>query len=219
MKSYKFFIFLFFSLISLFSFAGNGKTPSKNAKPAKKTTVPDLHAVKGVSQVVQNKQADRDSFERVKNDARLIVLEKRGRFVPITSKVKISGIKKDIDKYVLPCAERGIVDLANAFQQDFHKKLRVTSAMRPVSDQKKLIPKNGNAAPATGQKQSLHSTGAAVDFGKRGMSQKELNWMRVYLGNLKDRHVAYPIEEFSKKHPCFHVMFFKNYHKVPQKVA
>ena len=56
---------------------------------------------------------------------------------------------------------------------------------------------------------SSHLTGATLDISKKGMSAKQLEWMRRVLGNLRARGYLYAVEEFQQ--PTFHIMVYKSY--------
>ena len=68
---------------------------------------------------------------------------------------------------------------------------------------------NGNAAATAGEAASPHLTGQAIDFGKRGMSQAELAWMRAYLLPMMQLGTIDVEEEFQQA--CFHVSVYRSY--------
>jgi hypothetical protein len=90
----------------------------------------------------------------------------------------------------------------------------VTSAVRTVEYQRKLIGVNGNAAPAEGDVASPHLTGGAIDIAKSQMSKKEIAWMRRWLLPLQDAGQIDVEEEF--KQACFHITVYDTYEALPQ---
>ena len=62
---------------------------------------------------------------------------------------------------------------------------------------------------------SPHLTGQAIDFGKRGMTVKEIAWMRAYLGPIMDSGKIDVEEEFQQA--CFHISVYKSYVPPPAK--
>jgi hypothetical protein len=72
-----------------------------------------------------------------------------------------------------------------------------------------LARRNGNAARASGVRQSSHLTGATMDISKRFMSAAERQWMRGVLYSLKKQGYLYAIEEFQQ--PTFHIMIHRSY--------
>jgi len=68
---------------------------------------------------------------------------------------------------------------------------------------------NGNAAPAEGDIVSPHITGATIDIVKKGMSRREINWMRQQLFLLQSAGKIDVEEEFQQS--CFHITVYKTY--------
>lgn len=100
-------------------------------------------------------------------------------------------------------------DLALAHETEFRRPLEVTSAVRPVSYQEHLTRINGNAAPAQGDIVSPHVMGATVDIGKKGMSWREISWMRRRLLDLEMAGKIDVEEEFQQA--CFHITVYRSY--------
>ena len=84
-----------------------------------------------------------------------------------------------------------------------------------MSFQRHLAHYNGNAAPTSGDTASPHLTGEAIDLGKKGMSLKEIAWMRAVLGELQASGKLDVEEEFEQA--CFHISVYKTYapHSAP----
>jgi hypothetical protein len=78
-----------------------------------------------------------------------------------------------------------------------------------VNFQRHLAHYNGNAAPAYGDTASPHLTGQAIDIGKKGMSHREIAWMRAVLGPLQASGKLDVEEEFEQA--CFHISVYRTY--------
>ena len=85
----------------------------------------------------------------------------------------------------------------------------VSSAVRTVEYQTRLMRINGNAADAEGDIVSPHLTGATIDIAKSGLSRRELQWMRSQLLAYQNAGIIDVEEEFHQR--CFHITVYKNY--------
>ena len=112
-------------------------------------------------------------------------------------------------RYCRPWTARFLSDLARAHQAAFHEPIEVSSAVRTVAYQKRLMSINGNAAAAEGDVVSPHLTGAAVDLPKSNLSRQELAWMRSHLLALQQAGKIDVEEEFQQS--CFHITVYKSY--------
>ena len=88
-------------------------------------------------------------------------------------------------------------------------RIEVSSAVRTVEYQKRLMEINGNAAQAEGDIASPHLTGATIDIAKQGLSRREIYWMRDRLHVLQDAGKIDVEEEFQQS--CFHITVYKSY--------
>jgi hypothetical protein len=120
-------------------------------------------------------------------------------------------------RYCRPWTALFLTDLARAYQAAFHTPLEVSSAVRTVSYQKRLMETNGNAAAAEGDVVSPHLTGAAVDLPKSNFSRQQIAWMRRRLLALQQAGKIDVEEEFQQS--CFHITVYKNYLPVQQPSA
>jgi hypothetical protein len=114
-----------------------------------------------------------------------------------------------LHRYCRPWTASFLADLARIHDAVFHRPLEVSSAVRTVEYQKRLMEINGNAAPAEGDIVSPHMTGATVDIAKDGLSRDELAWMRRHLLALEEAGRIDVEEEF--RQACFHITVYKNY--------
>jgi hypothetical protein len=159
----------------------------------------------------QNSEIDQAGLERIENDEQLLDLENRGVLIPLaeTRYLKINPELDDSRRYTRPWTAQFVSDMSKEFYDKFHKPLQVTSAVRTIEQQRRLMRHNGNAAPAEGEIASSHLAGTTIDIGKRGLTRKEHKWVADYLANLKDQNVIEPEEE--RRQACFHIMVLNRY--------
>ncbi len=189
--------------------------------PLFNTSVPSYMpvALRGSHDVLvhQNIIADVEGLSRIQDDAQLNAMVHSGDLVALPASMGLA-----IDprlplnrRYCRPWTEQFLSNLARAHQDLFGRPLQLTSAVRTVSFQRHLAHYNGNAAPTSGDTASPHLTGEAIDLGKKGMSLKEIAWMRAVLGELQASGKLDVEEEFEQA--CFHISVYKTYgpHKIP----
>lgn len=153
----------------------------------------------------QNQEIDRLDLPRIQNDEELEQLKASQDLVPI-----ISGKTLRIDprlvpsrRYCRPWTRDFLIDLSEAYYQQFHAQIQVNSAVRTVLVQKKLRRHNRNAAPETGETASSHLAGITVDIQRRGMTKAQVKWVEQYMMPLKDAGLVEPEEE--RRQWVFHV--------------
>lgn len=172
-----------------------------------------LPALKGSHEILvrQNVMADQDGLLRIQDDADLDRMRLSGQLVPIPA---APGIQIDTRlpanrHYCRPWTAQFLIALAAAHYAYFHSALQVNSAVRTVEFQHRLLRINGNAAPADGETASPHLTGQAVDLAKKGLSTKEIAWLRAYLTPLIQEGKLDVEEEFQQA--CFHISVYRRY--------
>jgi hypothetical protein len=165
----------------------------------------------------QNERADADGLERIEDEDDLSdrIAHKLLVPVPISEALAINPDLPDHHRYCRPWTARFLSDLARAQSAQFHAPLEVTSAVRTVAWQKRLIGINGNAAPAEGDIVSPHLTGATIDIAKSGLTRQQIGWMRSWLLPLQTAGKIDVEEEFQQS--CFHITVYKSY--VPRRPA
>lgn len=158
----------------------------------------------------QNQRLEDDGLERIEDQRDLDARIAHRLLVPLpaSSSLTVRQISAD-RRYCRPWTAYFLSDLARAHQAVFHRPLEVSSAVRTVVYQKRLIQTNGNAAAAEGDVVSPHMTGAAVDLPKDNYSQQELAWMRRYLLAQQQAGAIDVEEEFQQS--CFHITVYKSY--------
>jgi hypothetical protein len=161
--------------------------------------------------VRENVQIDALELPRIMNDEQLERLESAEELVPIsdTRALGVAGNLLPTRRYCRPWTRDFLQDFSEAFYENFHRPIEVTSLVRTAEQQKKLRRHNGNAAPEDGDTASTHLTGMTVDILKRGLTKKQHQWIEQYFLPLKERGAIDPIEE--RRQPVFHITVFNTY--------
>jgi len=165
----------------------------------------------------QNDRSDAEGLERIQDEADLAARIADKLLVPLPASIALT-VNPDLEenhRYCRPWTAKFLADLARAHEAAFHRSIEVSSAVRTVEYQKRLMETNGNAAPAEGDLVSPHLTGATVDIAKKGLTRDELAWMRRRLADLQTAGKIDVEEEF--KQSCFHITVYKSY--VPARKA
>lgn len=162
----------------------------------------------------QNRRLDEEGLQRVEDDGDLRYRVARHLLVPLpgSTGVSVNPALPGQRRYCRPWTAEFLSDLARMHDAVFHRPLRVDSAVRTVAYQRRLISINANAAPAVGDVASPHETGAAIDIAKRGMTWREIGWMRNYLLTLQKAGLIDVEEEFYQS--CFHITVYDGYGRV-----
>jgi Family of unknown function (DUF5715) len=163
------------------------------------------------SLVRQNAKTDADQLERIENDEDLHDRIAQGVLVPVpaSNSLVVNPALPEDRRYCRPWTAKFLSDLAQAHDIQFHHPFEVSSAVRTVEYQKKLMRTNHNAAAAEGDVVSPHLTGATVDIAKAGLTRRELYWMRDRLNTLQSQGKIDVEEEF--KQSCFHITVYRSY--------
>jgi uncharacterized protein DUF5715 len=159
----------------------------------------------------QNDRVDAEGLERIQDEADLSARIADKLLVPLPASIALT-VNPDLEenhRYCRPWTAKFLADLARAHEAAFHRSIEVSSAVRTVEYQKRLMETNGNAAPAEGDLVSPHLTGATVDIAKKGLSRAEIAWMRRQLADLQTAGKIDVEEEF--KQSCFHITVYKSY--------
>lgn len=160
----------------------------------------------------QNEMAEAEGLERIQDDADLDNRIAAGSLVPVpvTQVLRINEDLPQNRRYCRPWTADFLRTLAQAHAEAFPgSPLEVTSAVRTVAYQRRLRHINGNAAAADGDLASPHLTGGTIDLGKKGMSRREIAWMRNWLLPLQQAGKIDVEEEF--RQACFHISVYKSF--------
>jgi hypothetical protein len=175
--------------------------------------------VKGSRESLLRQNERTEELERIEDDEQLFELTQSGALVelPDTKSAVVAGNLPEERRYCRPWTRTFVEDMGTDYYDEFRQPLTVTSAVRTVAVQKKLRRKNHNAADIDGDLASPHLTGATIDIGKRGMTKKQLIWMREYLLEQQNRGVIDVAEEFRQR--VFHITVYKDYELTKYKDA
>lgn len=159
----------------------------------------------------QNARLDAEGLERIEDEDDLAARIADGLLVPLPASAALTVNSELLanHRYCRPWTAKFLADLARAHQAAFHMSLEVSSAVRTVEYQQRLMRINGNAAAAEGDIVSPHLTGATVDIAKSGLSRREMTWMRQHLLALQTAGKIDVEEEF--RQACFHITVYKDY--------
>ncbi|MGD1065160.1 MAG: DUF5715 family protein, partial [Terracidiphilus sp.] len=159
----------------------------------------------------QNTRLDAEGLERIEDESDLVDRIARKLLVPIpaSSALTVNAELPATHRYCRPWTALFLTDLSRAHNAAFHRPLEVSSAVRTMEYQKRLMEINGNAAPAEGDIVSPHLTGATIDIAKDGLSRDEIAWMRRRLLALEAAGKIDVEEEF--RQACFHITVYKSY--------
>lgn len=159
----------------------------------------------------QNSRLEAEGMERIVDDEDLNNRIAERLLIPVPSSEALivnPGLPEN-RRYCRSWTAQFLEDLAEAHSQMFHKPIVISSAVRTIEFQKHLMRTNHNAAPAEGDIVSPHVMGATIDIAKRGLTRKEIAWLRnqlaaqVAAGNIDVE------EEF--RQACFHITVYKSY--------
>jgi hypothetical protein len=159
----------------------------------------------------QNAKLDAEGLERIEDESDLASRIADGLLVPVPASAALT-VNSDLlpnHRYCRPWTAKFLADLAREHDAVFHRPIEVSSAVRTVEYQRRLMHINGNAAPAEGDVVSPHLTGATVDIEKSGLSRQEMAWMRQRLLTLESAGKIDVEEEF--RQACFHITVYRNY--------
>lgn len=187
--------------------------PPRAYTPIPSSTIIAVAPLRGSleSLVRQNEKTDADDLERIENDADLHDRIVHGVLVPVpaSSGLVVNPNLPEDRRYCRPWTATFLRDLAHAHEAQFHHPFEVSSAVRTVEYQKRLMRTNGNAAAAEGDVVSPHLTGATIDIAKQGLNRHELYWMRGRLNALQSEGKIDVEEEFHQS--CFHITVYRSY--------
>ena len=163
----------------------------------------------------QDDRLQAEGLERIEDDQDLAGRIAHHLLVPLPASdaLTINAQLPPLHRYCRPWTAKFLADLARAHEAAFHRPLEVSSAVRTVAYQERLMRINGNAAPAEGDLVSPHIMGATIDIAKAQMTLPEIAWMRRRLLALEATGKIDVEEEFQQA--CFHITVYKSYAPPP----
>ena len=167
----------------------------------------------------QNAMSEAEGLERIEDEDDLADRIAHRLLVPVPTSLAltVNGNLPVNHRYCRPWTALFLSDLARSHAAEFHRPLEVSSAVRTVAYQKRLMEINGNAAAAEGDIVSPHLTGATIDIAKGPLSRQEIAWMRERLLPLEQAGKIDVEEEFQQA--CFHITVYKSYVPPARKTA
>jgi uncharacterized protein YcbK (DUF882 family) len=188
----------------------------KQLDAAEKFLKPDITLKGSMESVVyQNYLMEKEMLKKTKTQAGINDLKKKKVLVKLESGDELKFDSKQVKKenrYCLGRVKNFLGDMSEEFYEEFENPIVITSLSRSAEYQKKLRKKNGNASQIFEGSGSAHSAGAAVDIKKRGLSARELKWIRNYLLEQEEAGLVEATEEYIQ--PNFHVMVLADYKKL-----
>jgi hypothetical protein len=158
-----------------------------------------------------NKKVDELGIVRIADDDHLRQLVTFKLLLPLPQAVCVDYKLDRQWRYAVPWTVYFLSDLGSEFQELFGHCLQLNSGPRTIARQLELIlvERNRNAAPAFGDRRSLHFTGATVDVTKVNLSKAEVKWLRHRLFSLERMGLIDATEEFGQA--VFHITVWPNY--------
>lgn len=160
----------------------------------------------------QNYIADKEGLKRAESRTDLDEMKKDGTLVKLDAGDYVDFDWKQLkgeNRYCLPRVNQFLKDLSREFVDRFDESIIITSLIRTRYFQKKLHKRNTNAT----EDSSPHFTGATVDIKKRGLKQRQLEWLRNRLLEYEEAGLIEATEEFIQ--PNFHIFVTSQYKKLP----
>ncbi len=135
----------------------------------------------------------------------LVQIPRRGYGYYIDRRLGRGYARRDVLYYARPYVKAFLQREGEHYADRFDgAALKVSSLVRTEGYQERLRTRNVNAAPGDDDDtRSPHLTGAAVDISKKGMSRRQLTWMRDHLVALQEMGWVIATEEMATN--AFHV--------------
>src|ERR1035438_8594844 len=114
-----------------------------SAHPRHKHTPKPTHELSGntAAQIAQNRESDRLGLQRIRDEKELISLVRSGKLVPLAVTPSL-GIDPRLPlnrRYLRPWSKQLLMDLSTAFTIRFGQPLTLTSAVRTMQVQRRLL--------------------------------------------------------------------------------
>ncbi len=183
-------------------------SPGKLAEQNRVADDYDLTRMQGPSEI-----------RRLVKSGYLVSIPRRGYGYYIDRKLGKGYGRRDVLWYARPWVKRFLEREGGRYAQRFHgARFKVSSLVRTEGYQELLKGRNVNAAKGDDDDtRSPHLTGAAVDISKKGMTPRQLAWMRDHLVTLQERGWIIGTEEMATN--AFHVFVEPDYGAEPKKAA
>ncbi len=156
-------------------------------------------------------------IRRLVKSGYLVPIPRRGLGYYVDRKLGKGYSRRDVLSYARPWVKKFLVREGAQYAERFHgARFKVSSLVRTEGYQELLKGRNVNAAPGDDEgTRSPHLTGAAVDISKKGMTPRQLAWMRDHLVALQERGWIIGTEEMATN--AFHVFVEPDFGVEPKK--
>ncbi|HEX9106184.1 MAG TPA: DUF5715 family protein, partial [Longimicrobiales bacterium] len=156
-------------------------------------------------------------IKRLVKSGYLVSIPRGGRGYYIDRKLGKGYARRDVLWYARPWVRKFLQREGARYADRFGgARFKVSSLVRTEGYQELLKQRNVNAARGDDDDtRSPHLTGAAVDISKKGMSARQLAWMREHLVALQERGWIIGTEEMATS--AFHVFVQPSFGQEPRK--
>lgn len=160
---------------------------------------------------------DPAEVRRLVSSGRLVAIPRSGRGYYIDAKLGRAYSHRTVLVYARPWVLRFLKAEGSRFRAKFPgSRLKVSSLVRTEEYQEILTHSNINAARGDDpESRSPHLTGAALDISKKGMSARQLAWLRQRLVSLQARGWIVGTEEIRTN--TFHIFVTPEYGRLPER--
>ena len=158
------------------------------------------------------KKAIADDLSTIKDQKQLDEFVAAGLLVPLPANESIE-IDKRVPanrRYCRSWTRDFLLNIGRNFKTEFNKRIKVTSGVRTLADQKDLRKHNRNASPT-----STHPMGATVDISWKGWNSKKVAWFGGQLLALQKAGKIVATQE--RGQACFHILVLKKYSETAAK--
>ncbi|MFZ2522500.1 MAG: DUF5715 family protein [Minisyncoccia bacterium] len=178
--------------------------------PTKRSETPTL-AGSRETETRLNKTVDESGIVRVVDNNHLKQLIIFKLLLPLPQAVCVDYKLDRMWRWAVPWTVYFLSDLGSEFDETFGHCLQVNSSVRTVARQLEiiLVERNRNAAPAYGERRSLHFAGTTVDIAKKNLSKPEVKWLRRKFLLLEKAGLIDATEEFGQA--VFHITVWPSY--------
>lgn len=157
--------------------------------------------------------------KRLVESGYLVQIPRRGYGYYVDRRLGRGYARRDVLWYARPWVKKFLQREGEHYADRFDgARFKVSSLVRTEGYQERLKTRNVNAAAGDDDDtRSPHLTGAAVDISKKGMSRRQLAWMRDHLVTLQEMGWVIATEEMATN--AFHVFVDPDFGKTARTAA
>ncbi len=155
-------------------------------------------------------------IRRLVRSGYLVSVPRRGRGYYLDRRIGRGYARREVLYYARPWVREFVVREGDHYAERFGgARFKISSLIRTERYQEMLKGRNVNAARGDDEDtRSPHLTGSAVDISKKGMSARQLAWMRDHLVRLQEMGWIIGTEEMATN--TFHVFVQPTFGKSPE---